>query len=76
MSVVEGVPDFDFLRDGRDTVHAPWRLSRSPLLRVAADVPRESHNAVLRRDADVRRIDARIPLELISYILLQAFGHS
>ena len=63
--------EFEFLGDSFDTEYAASCAFGGPLFRATADVPRESHDAVLCRDTDVSCFDAWLPIELIKYSLLQ-----
>ena len=62
--------DLDLVDDGLDAVDALGRLHSLVLLSVGRDGAAQRNHAVLRRHADVCRVDPRLPLELFHDVAL------
>jgi hypothetical protein len=71
-----GQLDVQLVSDGLDPVDALGGVLGRPLLRVRRHVAGEGDDAALHRDADVRRVHARLPPQFPHDVLLEiAISH-
>ena len=64
-----GKMHLDILRDGMDALDATGRCNGCELLRIAVDVPTESHDASVDGDTDVLAAEAWIKFKLFNDVL-------
>lgn len=70
--------NFHVLRNGSNAFDTLNGLNDSNLFRVAGHMPGESDDAIVDRNTDMRRIDARLELQFVVEMLLQleiTFNH-
>jgi hypothetical protein len=58
------LPEEGILRDGDDAAHALDRVLRRPLLGIGVDRSEERDGAFVYGDANLRRVDLRVPAQL------------
>src|SRR5438132_11688343 len=64
-------PNLEIVKPGDDASYPPGIPLYHVLLGVAADGAAERDRTIIRRHFDIRRVDARVPQQLVEYVSLQ-----